>query len=282
MSRPADRPSDRPVGGPSGGPIDTPSDEDRGAADAAAGSQDRARARTMSLTKATAWVVLPPSILLAPLSGFLLLMVHRTGSDQPWHTWNLLWTAFDIGAEGNIAVWFASTIWLLVGMFAALAALTADRFRKSWWLFAAVGVTASVDEASALHERLFVVGDRMAPYLPFDTFYNWVIPGAIIALVVGALLIRLVLALKRRVVLALILSAVVFLTGAIVIESLTGLVHRADAGMSTPYLVLMYIEETFELVAVAVAAVALSTMFRLSRGPGGLSLAFDGYRPRPS
>lgn len=83
------------------------------------------------LTKATAWVVLPPSILLAPLSGFLLLMVHRTGSDQPWHTWNLLWTAFDIGAEGNIAVWFASTIWLLVGIFAALAALTADRFRKS-------------------------------------------------------------------------------------------------------------------------------------------------------
>ena len=69
-------------------------------------------------------------------------------------------------------------------------------------------------------------------------------------------------------------------TGAIVIESLTGLVHRADAGMSTPYLVLMYIEETFELVAVAVAAVALSTMFHLSLRPGGLSLTFDGYRPR--
>src|SRR5690606_2330868 len=155
------------------------------------------------LTKATAWVVLPPSILLAPLSGLLLLMVHRTGSDQAWHTWNLLWTAFDIGAEGNIAVWFASMVWLLVGTFAALAALTADRFRKSWWFFAAVGVTASADEASALHERLFVVGDRMAPYLPFDTFYNWVIPGAVIALVVGALLIRLMLALKRRVVLAL-------------------------------------------------------------------------------
>lgn len=106
MSRPADRPSDRPADEPTGG-------------------------NGTRLTRATAWAILPPSILLAPLSGFLLLMVHRTGSDQPWHTWNLLWTAFDIGAEGNIAVWFASTIWLLVGIFAAHAALTADRFRKS-------------------------------------------------------------------------------------------------------------------------------------------------------
>lgn len=259
MSRSADVPADNPSGG------------GLNAEDTATGTR---------LTRATAWLVLPPSILLAPLSGFLLYMVHRTGSDQPWHVWNLLWTAFDIGAEGNAAVWFASTIWLLVGVFAALAAVTADRFRKSWWLFAAVAVTASADEAAALHERLFVVGDRLAPFLPLDTFYNWVIPGAIIALIVGALLIRLVLALKRRISLILLLSAVIFLTGALVIESLTGLVHREDGGMSTLYVTLMYIEETFELVAVAGAAIALSSMFRLSRRPGGLSLTFDGFRSR--
>lgn len=230
------------------------------------------------LTCATAWIVFPPAILLAPLSGFLLFMVHRTGSDQPWHAWNLLWTAVDIGAEGNAAVWFASTMWLLVGVFAALAAVTADRFRKSWAFFAVVSVTASLDEAAALHERLFVVGDRIAPYLPVDTFYNWVIPGAFIALVVGVVLLRLVLALRRSIAVALVVSAVVFLIGAIVIESLTGYVHREDGGMTTPYLVLMYVEEAFELVAVAGAAVALSSMFRLARHPGGLSLSFDGFR----
>ncbi|WP_235026555.1 hypothetical protein [Dietzia lutea] len=232
------------------------------------------------LTRAVASAVLPPSILLAPLSGFLLYMVHLTGSDQPWHVWNLLWTAFDIGAEGNAAVWFASTVWLLVGVFAALAAVTADRFRASWWLFSAVAVTASADEAGALHERLFVVGDRLAPYLPFDTFYNWVIPGAVIALIVGGLLIRLVLALERRVAISLIAAAAIFLTGALVIESLTGLVHRETGATSTLYLVLMYVEETFELVGVAGAAVALSSMFRVARRPGGLSLTFDGFRPR--
>lgn len=231
-----------------------------------------------TLTRPTTWLLLPPAILLAPLSRFLLYMVHRTGSNEPFHAWNLLWTAFDIGAEGNAAVWFASTVWLVVGVFAALAAVTAPRFRKSWWLFSAVGVMASMDEAAALHERLFVVGDRLAPYLPFDTFYNWVIPGTIIALVVAVLLIRLVLALDRRVTAALIASAALFLLGSLVIETLTGFVHRADEGMSTTYLVLMYIEETCELIAVAVAAIALSSMFRVVRLPGTLTVRFDGFR----
>lgn len=229
-------------------------------------------------TRLTAWLLLPPALLLAPLSGFLLYMVHRTGSHELFHTWNLLWTAFDIGAEGNAAVWFASTLWLIVAAFAALAAVTAPRFRKSWWLFAAVGVMASVDEAGALHERLFVLGDRLAPFLPFDTFYNWVIPGTVIALIVGILLIRLVWALDRRVTGALIASAALFLLGALVIETATGIVHREDQGMSTPYVVLMYVEETLELLAVAVAAVALSSMFRFVRHAGGLTVRFDGFR----
>lgn len=229
-------------------------------------------------TRVVAWLVLPPSILLAPLSGFLLYMVRSTGSDQPFQSWNLLWTALDIGAEGNASVWFASMVWLLVGALAALAAVTAPRFRRSWWLFAAVGVTASADEAAALHERLFVVGDRLAPYLPLDTFYNWVIPGAVIALVVGALLARLILALRPRVAGALVAAGALFLLGALVVETVTGLVHREDQGMSPLYLTLMYVEETFELVAVATAAIALSSLFRVARTAGSLTVTFDGFR----
>ena len=242
------------------------------------GDDARADATTpFRLTRAVAWLVLPPSILLAPLSAVLLYMVRSTGSVEPWRTWNLLWTAFDIGAEGNAAVWFASMVWFLIGALAALAAVTATRFRRSWWLFAAVGFVASADEAGALHERLFVVGDRMAPYLPFDTFYNWVIPGAVIALLVGALLLRLLLALRRRIAVALVASAAVFLIGALGIESLTGFVDRRE-GMSDLYLALMYVEETFELVAVACAAIALSSMFRVIRRAGGLTVTFDGFR----
>ena len=201
-------------------------------------------------------------------------MVHRTGSDQPFHTWNLLWTTFDIGAEGNAAVWFAATLWLAVAGLAALAAVTAPRLRTSWWIFAVVAVTASADEASTLHEKLFVVGDRMAPYLPFDTFYNWVIPGTLIALVVAGLLGRLVGALRRSVAVTLVASAALFLVGALVVETVTGLVHREDQGMSPLYDILMYVEETLELLSV----VALASTFRIARHDGRVSVVFDGFR----
>lgn len=239
----------------------------------------QAPAREIHLGRALAWLVLPPSILLAPLSGLLLFIVQRTESHEPWDAWNLIWTAFDIGDEANVAVWIASSFWLLLGALAILAALTAPRFTRSWWLFATVAVIASADEAGQLHEKLFVVGDRMAPYVPIDVHYNWVIPGALISLVVAALLIRLVLSLRRGVAIGLIAAGATFLTGALVIETITGLVQRAEGGMTNLYFVLMYIEETFELVGVAIAIIALGSMFRIARGPEGLIVRFGGFRP---
>lgn len=230
-----------------------------------------------SITRFVAWLVLPPSILLAPLSAALYVMVQRTESFAPWDGWNLAWTAFDIGEEGNVAVWIASTLWLFVAAFAALAAVTAPRFRKSWWLFSAVSAFASADEAGQLHEKLFVVGDRLAPYVPIDLHYNWVIPGTIIALVVGALLIRMVLALRRPIMFSIIGAGALFLLGAVVVETLTGFVHRRE-GLSDLYVTLMYIEESFELIGVAWAVIALAAMFRISRHPAGLSVAFRGFR----
>ena len=230
-----------------------------------------------SITGFVAWLVLPPSLLLAPLSAFLYVMVRRTESYAPWDGWNLVWTAFDIGEEGNVAVWIASTLWLFVAAFAVLAAVTAPRFRKSWWLFAAVATFASADEAGQIHEKLFVVGDRLAPYVPIDVHYNWVIPGTIAAVAVGALLLRMVLSLRRPIMFSIIGAGGLFLLGAVVMETLTGLVHRRE-GLSDLYVALMYIEESFELLAVAWVVIALAAMFRISRHRGGMSLVFAGSR----
>lgn len=230
-----------------------------------------------SITKAVAWLVLPPSILLAPLSAALYVIVRRTESYDRYDLWNIAWGLLDIGREANIAVWIASTFWLLIAALAALAALTAPRFRKSWWFFSAVAAIASADEAGQLHEQLFVVGDRLAPYVPLDLHYYWVVPGTIIALVVGALLLRLVLALRRPIALSIIGAGGLFLLGAVVMETLTGLVERRE-GFSDLYVTLMYIEEAFELLGVAWAITALAAMFRISRHPGGLSVAFRGFR----
>ena len=100
---------------------------------------------------------------------------------------------------------------------------------------------------------------------------RWIWPGA------GRAVVRIDRSCRR---VSLIAAAVVFLSGSLVIESLTGLVDREIGASSTLYLTLMYIEETFELLGVAGAAVALSSMFRVARRPGGLLLTFDGFRSR--
>lgn len=231
-------------------------------------------------TKPVAWFVLPMALAIPFLSAALWAINVVTGSPAPHGLWHQAWTAFDIGIEGNVSVWYAASLWLLLGLVATLAALLAPRHRPSWWLFAVVCTVAAADEAAALHERLIFVGDRLRPHLPFDLFYSWVVPGAIIALVVAASLARLVLALRVRVTTTLVLAGVLFLTGALVIESITGMLHL-EAGLITPqYVLLMYVEETLELVGVSLALVGMASMFVLRRIAGAVSVAFDGYRPR--
>lgn len=229
-------------------------------------------------TRAVGWALLPLAVGLPVLSAALWRIAVVTGSPVPTGVWHQLWNAFDIGAEGTVAVWYGAALWLTLGLCAILAALLAPRHRPSWWLFAAVCLVASADESSALHERMLFLGDRMRPWVPFDVFYSWVIPGIVIALVVAALLMRVVLALRPKVTLTLILAGLIFLTGAVAIETATGYVHLGTGGFSSLYVVLTYIEETFELVGVSLAIIALASMFLVRRESGTISVRFAGYR----
>ena len=142
-----------------------------------------------------------------------------------------------------------------------------------------VSIVAAADETAALHERLIFVGDRLRPYVPFEPHYSWIIPGTIIAVVVVALLIRVVWALRPKITLTLVIAGVVFLSGALVIETWTGFVQRDAGGEFTSfYMVLSHLEETLELVGVSLAIIALASMFGVRRRAGVLSVRFDGYR----
>src|SRR5699024_8320131 len=213
-------------------------------------------------TRAVAWALLPIAIGLPVLSAVFWRVAVITESPAPQGLWHQLWTAFDIGEELTVGAWYSSVVWFLLGLCAVLAAVLAPRHRPSWWLFAVVSIVAAADETAALHERLIFVGDRLRPYVPFEPHYSWIIPGAIIAVVVAVLLLR-----------------VVSLTRALGIQTWTGPVPR-DAGdaFTDFYMALSHIEETFELVGVSMAIIALSAMFRVRRTDDTLTARFDGYR----
>lgn len=256
--------------------MNTGADDTGAATERERGGGDAAYVRP---TRAVAWALLPIAIGLPVLSAVFWRVAVITESPAPQGLWHQLWTAFDIGEELTVGAWYSSVVWFLLGLCAVLAAVLAPRHRPSWWLFAVVSIVAAADETAALHERLIFVGDRLRPYVPFEPHYSWIIPGAIIAVVVVVLLLRVVWALRPKITLTLVLAGVVFLTGALGIETWTGFVQRDAGGAFTDfYMALSHIEETFELVGVSMAIIALSAMFRVRRTDDTLTARFDGYR----
>src|SRR5690625_4993391 len=123
------------------------------------------------------------------------LLGHQRTEGRLSENLHVVFWYFDVGREYNLATWYNSGLWLVMGALAAAIAVARPALHRSWWLLAGVALFASVDEYLEVHERLDVPGDVLAQHLPVEIGFTWVLVGAPIALVVGALLLRLVLSL---------------------------------------------------------------------------------------
>lgn len=179
----------------------------------------------------------------------------------------------DVGREYNLATWYNSGLWLLLGALAAAIAAARPAYRRSWWLLAVVALFASVDEYLEIHERLDVPGNWIAERLPVDLGFTWVLIGAPIALVIGLLLLRLVLSLPRRALIGLVVGAGLFVAGAIGVESVNGLILQRHGGVVTNgFLYGTMVEELFEMSGVAVALASLISLVQHDARRGMLRL----------
>ncbi|AYD88862.1 hypothetical protein D5R93_00135 [Actinomyces lilanjuaniae] len=173
----------------------------------------------------------------------------------------LVYEMVTLDAEQGVATWLSSLLWAVIGVVALFYSLAARRFSLSWGFFAAVGLAASLDEYAELHERLRAVGERMQPYLPFQVSYTWVLPGAVIAVVVVAVLARLVLSLPGGARGLLVVAGLIFLTGAVVLETLAGALKDGYGGTAgLLYWSFSQAEELLELTGVSLALSALLSL----------------------
>ena len=221
-----------------------------------------------SLTR-VAWWLAGGGVVLASLAGlFFVGMVLTTPGEKVHSLFFQLWYLFDVGAERNIPSWYASMLWAAFAGSAFAAAVLACRKRVSWAAMGLVGVAASIDEHSELHERLDQIGTPLAEALGWDLWFTWVIPGVVIAVVVAALLLPLVLSLRPRSRWLVLAGGAVFLLGAIVVESLSGLVlaHFADQ-VTWHFILVTLVEELLEMLGLALAIAGVLAMFDVSRLP---------------
>ena len=171
---------------------------------------------------------------------------------------------FDVNSERNVpTAW--STLLLLAG--AAAAAALAQEGRHSsrpgtgWLLVASTAALLALDEWLELHERLGAAGEAVAR----DALhFAWVVPGTGLAAAVGVVLLtrlrRQPVAVRRR----LVAAGAVYLSGALLAETVSGQVLRAYGG-GRAYVAVTGVEEGLEMAGASLLLAALLAQLRHSR-----------------
>ncbi|WP_422117544.1 hypothetical protein [Brachybacterium sp. UNK5269] len=227
--------------------------------------------RPLPLPRIALWlIVVALAIVLIALAS---LTAHQRTTGVLSQNLHTVFWYFDVGREYNLATWYGSGLWLLLGVVAAVIAVSRPALRASWWLLAVVALVASIDEYLEIHERLDVPGNWIAERLPFDVGFTWVLIGAPIALVVVLLLARVVLSLPARARNGIVLGGALFVAGAIGVEFVNGRVlESAGWVVNNTYLYGTMVEELLEMSGIAIALASLLSLFQRSAGSGMLRL----------
>lgn len=171
------------------------------------------------------------------------------------------------GDEYTVWAWFTAALMAAVGVTLAIIALLLRRVDAHAWspyaTFAAVALALSIDETAQFHEGLTPL-PRALGFGPLPT-YEWLIVGIPLAIVAGAVLLVIARRIDARLRRGLIIGGSLFLFGAIVLEGLGGVIARSESlsalpGVDAGLLLLLAVEEGFELAGVLVALAAVLAM----------------------
>jgi hypothetical protein len=133
-----------------------------------------------------------------------------------------------------------------------------DRFAIHWLALAAIIVYLSLDEAANLHEMLIVPLRRR-----LDThgilYFAWVLPGGVAVAAFGLTYLRFLLHLDQPTRRRFLISAAMYLGGALGMELVGGALAEAHSLDSLLYIAAMTIEESLEMFGAAFFAYTLLT-----------------------
>ena len=217
---------------------------------------------------------------LITVSGLMYVAFKLSGWDDPIIAFFFPW--FDAGFEANIPAFFGATLWVILSLIALCCGYMAPSYSLSWYALAAVAFIAALDEATMFHEQLSRISGLLEPYMPTSILsYSWVYAGILIAALVIGVFIPLALRLPRPVAGYLIAGGVVFLSGALGVETITGHVEAAIGASNWIIVLLIHVEEWFEYLGVTLAIYGLSRMVLVSRTATAISLDWRGYKVSP-
>lgn len=176
---------------------------------------------------------------------------------------------FDNQSENNLPSWYNAALWLVAGLIIAFIARRSASFTKTWWAFAVICVYFSIDETIGFHEHLEILGQSIGNDAGVGLPFAWVIPAAIIAVVIAVVFLRLIWSLPNKARYGILLAGAVFVTGSIGIEEISGFEYAAWGANGLFGLTAM-VEETFEMTACALLIASVLSLVQHRSASGEL------------
>lgn len=192
----------------------------------------------------------------------------------------------DLDTEANIPTWFSVILLAALSGAALVVALILRASGQRAWPLGVPAFVAgwlSLDELASLHEDLQLVADKLDVDSPGA--FGWVVPGAVVALVVGLLMLRVAHEMSPRLRWRLVVAGAVYLTGALVVEVLSSPLYVPGAGagaeppQSVAYVLCNVAEEGLEMLGALLALRAVLALLRTTTSAEGVRIVLDPGEP---
>jgi hypothetical protein len=168
---------------------------------------------------------------------------------------------FYVDFEQSIPTLFSVVMWLLAALlFGVIAHACRQRsrpYRRHWAVLCAISIVLAIDEHASLHKQASI---RIRTFLDIRSgplFWAWVVPALIAVSVLGIAFLRFLRHLPRTSRLQLCTAAGMFVVGAAGFEMVAGWYESNYGSGDMIYVSMATIEETLEMVAVAIVLCAL-------------------------
>ncbi len=178
------------------------------------------------------------------LAHILVQAYHYHINKLPW----LLREIFDPDEEPSFATWF-STINLFIAsalLFLIASKKEGDKYKKHWYGLGAGFAFMSLDEIAGMHETFNTI-----------TGFAWTIPAAIGVVILIIVYWKFLVDLPQPMKTQFIISGLIFLSGALVVEHFADYYIDAYTMENFGYNMLTALEETLEMVGVVLFICAL-------------------------
>ena len=167
---------------------------------------------------------------------------------------------FDLDLEDNIpSLYSAFAILICSSLFFIIASYKPKPFdyeKLCWFGLGIIFFFLAIDETFQVHEA---IGDITEDYVDATGFlyFPWVIPYGFAVIVFILFYLKYLLGLPKKTAILFILSGVIYLTGAVILDMLGGREAELHGYESVAYYILYTVEEFFEMIAIVILIYAL-------------------------